>query len=170
MVALSVGLPVAAPAQQAGLSEADIKAGCLYNFVKFVDWPAQALPPNSPTITVGVMGNSPVGTSLDTLNGKSVRGKTLVIRRVRDPRDGTSCQLLFVSAPESDRFRQAVDALRSASVLTVGEAEGFARSGGVINFTREGNRVHFEINPDAAARARLNISSQLLKLARIVRG
>jgi hypothetical protein len=158
-------------AQQAGLSEADIKAGCIYNFVKFVDWPPQVLPPNSPTITIGVLGSSQVGNSLDTLNGKSVRGKTLAIRHVRDPRDGTGCQVLFVSEGDTGHFRQAAEALRGAGVLTVGEAPGFAGAGGgVINFTREGNRVRFEINPDAATRARLNISSQLLKLARIVRG
>src|SRR5262249_17935769 len=112
-----------------------------------------------------------VGNSLDTLNGKSVRGKTLAIRHVRDPRDGTGCQVLFVSEGDTGRFRQAAEALRGAGVLTVGEAVGVAGAGGGgINFPREGNRVRFEINPDAATRARLNISSQLLKLARIVRG
>jgi hypothetical protein len=58
--------------------------------------------------------------------------------------------------------------LKDASVLTVGETEGFAARGGIINFYIEGNRVRFEINPDAAHRSGLKISSQLLQLGKLV--
>jgi len=150
------------------LSEADIKAGCCYNFMKFVDWPAQALAPNSPTITIGYLGENAVAASLRTLNGKSVKGKTIVVRPVANPRDAAGCQMVFVSATDT-RARQVLDALRNTSVLTVGETPNFLQSGGIINLTREGSKIRFEINPDAATRAQLNISSQLLRLARIVR-
>jgi hypothetical protein len=54
-------------------------------------------------------------------------------------------------------------------VLTVGDSDGYAARGVIANFYLEENRVRFEINREAAVRARLGISSQLLKLARIVR-
>jgi hypothetical protein len=53
-------------------------------------------------------------------------------------------------------------------VLTIGDTEGYAEQGVMVNFYLEDNMVRIEINIDAARRAGLNISSQLLKLARIV--
>jgi len=61
-----------------------------------------------------------------------------------------------------------VRGLKGSSTLTVGEAEGFAVLGGIINLTVEGNKVHFEVNRLAADRAGLRISSRLLSLAKIV--
>ena len=58
--------------------------------------------------------------------------------------------------------------LGSGPVLTVGEMPEFAEKGGVIRFKVEQDRIRLEINVAAAARSRLRISSQLLKLARIV--
>jgi hypothetical protein len=77
--------------------------------------------------------------------------------------------VLFISGSEQDRMRQILDALRGSSILTVSEVKGFAQNGGMINFYIQQDKVRFEINPDAAERGRLNLSSQLLRLARIVR-
>jgi hypothetical protein len=150
--------------------EYEIKAAFLYNFVKFVDWPAQALPDNSPNVVIGVLGANPFGRALNTINGRSVKGKTLVVRQVSSAQDAQNCHMLFICPSERDRLRAILDALRNDSVLTVGEMKGFAESGGIINFTLQNDRVRFEINPAAAERARLTISSQLLRLAKIVRG
>lgn len=62
-----------------------------------------------------------------------------------------------------------LNSVSGRKVLTVGEFEGFAKRGGMINFIIVDNRIAFEINIDAARRAGLSISSQLLKLAEIVR-
>jgi hypothetical protein len=73
--------------------------------------------------------------------------------------------------PESEE-RGAADLLRKAGslpVLTIGEHDGFAAAGGVIGFVVRDDRVQFEINPDAASRADLKVSSRLLQLATIVR-
>ena len=53
-------------------------------------------------------------------------------------------------------------------MLSTGDGEGFAQSGGIVGFTTRDNRVRFEINLARADEARLKISSQLLKLATIV--
>ena len=160
----------AAAGQQGGAREApareyQIKAAFLYNFVKYVDWPGAG----RSTITIGVLGKNPFGSALETLNGKVANGKTLAIRHLAGLQDARGVDVLFVSASESDHVRQIIDAVLQQPVLTVGEVGGFAQSGGIINFTSEGNRVRFEINPDAAERAGLKISSQLLRLAKVVR-
>ena len=76
--------------------------------------------------------------------------------------------ILFICDSEKDRLPQILKSLESAPVLTVGEMSDFAERGGVIRFKVEQDRIRLEINVAAAERSRLRISSQLLKLARIV--
>ena len=153
-------------------NEYAIKAAALYKFISFVDWSPQALPESSPTVTVGVLGKDPFGSALDVINGKTARGKRVVVKRLSSLQDLENVQILFVSASEAGHWKQITDAARGAGILTVSETKGFARSGGVINFTTENNRLGMEINTDAAEHSRLKISSQLLglKVTHIIRG
>jgi hypothetical protein len=149
---------------QTGTSrEYRIKAACIYNFVKFIEWPPQA---DRDSIGVCVLGKEAYDAAMNTIHGKSVAGKTLVVRPFTAVRDLRNCQILFVSDAEKDRWRSIAEAVRNSSILTVGESEGFVRSGGIINFLTQSNKLRFEINPAAAERAGLRISSQLLKLSR----
>ncbi len=151
-------------------TEAEVKAAFIYNFARFVEWPPQAFPSGDTPLTIGVVGGQPVADALDQLTrGKTIDGRRLSIRRVSvDNLDG--CQILFIGASEKGRTNEILDRLRDASVVTVGETSGFIQSGGIIGFVIENNRVAFEINAGAAKRKHLKISSQLLKLAKNVRG
>lgn len=151
-------------AQSASQREYEIKAAYLYNFIKYVDWPSYG-----DTITIGVLGGNPFGPALAPLNGKIVKGRRLVVRELDSVRDAQKCQIIFVSASERQRLQEIFETLRSARVLTVGETQGFADGGGMINFIEENNKVRFEINAGAARRTGLNISSELLKLAKLVK-
>jgi uncharacterized protein DUF4154 len=151
-------------AQSASQREYEIKAAYLYNFIKYVDWPSYG-----DTITIGVLGGNPFGPALAPLNGKIVKGRRVVVRELDSVRDAQKCQIIFVSASERQRLQEIFESLRSARVLTVGETQGFADGGGMINFIEENNKVRFEINADAARRTGLNISSELLKLAKLVK-
>ena len=91
-----------------------------------------------------------------------------MVRQVSNAEQAKICQVLFVAASERKRAAAILPDLKASSVLTVGESEGFAAEGGVINFKVEGGRARFEINTNAAERARLRISSKLLSLAEIV--
>lgn len=148
--------------------EYSIKAAFLYNFARYVDWPQQALPANG-DLVIGVIGKDPFGPALNSLRGKNAKGRNLVVRHFDTPREAARCHVLFIPASERPRLEQIMDAVRNESVLTVSDMSGFARSGGIINFKSEDNRVRFEINPGAAERAKLTVSSQLLKLAKVVR-
>ena len=158
-----------ARAQTEPPSEYQVKAAFLYNFVKFVEWPVDTFADPGAPFVLGVLGEDPFGSVLEqTLKGKTVNGRALVIRGVKQGKDLRTCHILFVSSSEIRHLDQILESLKGSSVLTVGEMERFAQSGGAVNFVLEQNRVRFEINPEAAARARLRISSKLLALARIV--
>jgi hypothetical protein len=161
--------PTEIRAQSASQREYEIKAAYLYNFINYIDWPAGALPAAGGTITIGIVGENPFGSALDPLNGKQIKGRTLVVKQVSSPKDLEQCQIVFVCASEKSRLGEILGQLKDARVLTVSEIEGFAAQGGIINFVSERNKVRFEVNPDAAKRTGLTISSELLKLAKLVK-
>ena len=166
--ALAATLPQAQP-QSEPLTEYQIKAAFLYNLAKFVEWPGDPLSDSQAPIVLGIVGEDPFGKALDAvILGKTVNGRGLVVRRLGRGGDLRTCRILFISSSEKRHLAQILESLKGSSVLTVGEADGFVQSGGVIQLLLEESRVRFEINPDAAARARLKISSKLLALARIV--
>ena len=159
----------ATPADMAVAREYQVKAIFLFNFVQFVTWPAAAFPdPHSP-ITIGILGDDPFGPFLEeAVRGEVIDGRSLTIKRFQGIDEVSASQVLFVSKSETGRLRQILAALQGTSILTVGETEAFARQGGMINFITVDNKVRYEINVAAARRANLDISSKLLRLAKIV--
>ncbi|MGC8784070.1 MAG: YfiR family protein [Armatimonadota bacterium] len=150
--------------------EAEVKAAFLYHFTSYVEWPASAFASNSSPFVIGVLGKSEVFPPLqNVVRGKNWNGRSFVVRHVDTAKEMRECHILFIADTEAKRLPQILEILDDAPVLTVGESEGFAQKGGMINFFIEQNRVRFEINPDAAKRVRLTISSKLLHLAKVVR-
>ena len=143
-----------------------LKAAFLLHFTSFIGWPDGAL--GNDTIEVGILGQDPFGKALDTIDGKVVQGRTIVVKRSRSVKDLKSCSVLFIARSEKSRLRQIFSELGDRPVLTVSEMEDFSRKWGVINFTTAGNRVRIEINNAAAKRAHLRVSSRLLRVAKLV--
>lgn len=160
-------LPAHGGAQAA--NEYQVKAAFLFNFAKFVEWPAESLSGDSP-FTVGIIGDDPFGGVIDqAMNGKVINGRQIQLKRIKWGQNLRECHILFISSSEKKKIAQIVDTLRGASTLTVGECDAFAQQGGMINFIMEDNRVRFEINTAYAEQAGLKISSKLLTLAKTVR-
>jgi hypothetical protein len=165
---LAVGAGTAR-AEGATSKEYQIKAACLLNFARFIQWPAAAFTEPAAPVVVGVLGDDPFGDALEqTFRDESVDGRPFVIRRSRQVEDLKNCHMLFVSRSERDRVPGILAALGTARVVTVSEIDGFASRGGTLNFYVESGKVRFEINADAAGQKGLVISSQLLKRAKIV--
>ena len=151
--------------------EHDVKAAFLYHFAQLVDWPVGAAAPGAPFV-IGVVGPDPFGSALDqALGGKFVRSLPIRLRRFGSVSalERARVHVLFVGGSDAGLHERALNGVSGRPVLTVGESDGFAERGGMIGFrvTREG-RVGFDINARRAEQAGLRISSQLLKLARIV--
>jgi len=157
------------PVNSANSSEYLIKAGFTYNFAKLIQWPASAFPtPNSPVV-IGILGADPFGGTLDeVLAGKTVNGRDLVVKHLKWGADLKGCNILFVSSSEVLHLDEVFHLVKGLPILTIGETPNFARRGGIINFIIEDEKVHFEVNVEAAKEADINISSRLLTLARIV--
>lgn len=150
--------------------EYQVKAAFIYNFAKFVEWPSHAFAGPADPITICVLGQDSVSNPLqEVVMGKEVGGRPLLVRQLSDGRQAGVCRILFVSSSERRALSTLLAGAHLSGVLTVGEAEGFTRQGGMINFKIEGGRVRFEINADAAQQEGVHISSKLLSLAQSVR-
>jgi len=160
-------LPAEEPAEP---KESQIKAAFVFNFTKFVEWPAARFAAADSPIIIGVFGKSPVAQQLpDAIKDRKVNGRGIVFKPIEKIEDTKSVHLLFVPASADSEVVELLKVMKGTSVLTIGESEVFAKAGGMINFVREGDKVRFEINTDSAEQAGLKISAQLQKLAKSVR-
>jgi hypothetical protein len=159
----------AATAQIPLAHEYQIKAVFLFNFAQFVDWPPQAFAGTQSPLVIGVLGEDRFGTYLDeVVRSETVNNRPLVVERFQRTEDIRECQVLFISDSEAGRLDQILAGLKGRSILTVSDTDGFSRSGGMIRFVTENNRIRLRINLAAARSAGLTISSKLLRPAEIV--
>lgn len=158
------------PAQQTKASESAVKATYLYNFSRFVQWPADAASTKVDSFSICVFGEDPFGPVLDTiLSGESIGGKAVVAKGVTKLQDASDCRVLYISASEESRLKEILGSVDRAGVLTVSDIPQFSLRGGMIQFVFVGNRVRFEVNLSNAQAAGLTLSSDLLKVAVAVR-
>jgi hypothetical protein len=150
-------------------SEYQVKAAYLFNFLKFVQWPADAFQDSLAPMVIGIVGDDPFGEALpQVVLGKTVQGRDLVIRKYHIGEDLRGSHILFISASEKKRLPQLLAGLHGSSVLTVADMDHFIESGGMIQLLIENSRVRFAVNAGATNQARLKVSSKLLSLARTV--
>lgn len=168
LLAASLGFVAPAKPQQGKPQEYTVKAVYLYNFGRFVEWPADSL--KSPSFSICILGQDPFGPTLDsTLAGESINDRKLFAKRIASPRDALACQILFISDSETARLKEILLAVQKSPVLTVSDVPNFAATGGMIQFVVTENKVRFSVNLSAAEKAGLTLSSQLLKVAMDVR-
>ena len=150
-------------------TEDQIKAAYLFNFLKFVEWPGDALADPEGKWVIGVVEDSPVGGELKLLvEGKSVEGRALLVKKFGVTDNLCGCNILFVSASKEKHIPSILNVLQGSSVLAAGDIEHFIGDGGMFQFVTEGGRVRMDIDVGATGRARLKVSSKLLTLAQAV--
>jgi hypothetical protein len=150
-------------------SEYAVKAAYLFNFARFVTWPPSAFADPSAPLMICILGIDPFGTALDAMiANETVEGHRLAARRLAEPEEIAGCQIVFVTA--SVDGAGIVRALHDRPILTVSDAEAFAEGGGMVGFRIEHSTVKITVNTDALRRGGLTMSSQVLRLARIVPG
>ena len=143
-------------------------AAFLLRFPQFVEWPDAVLEGRD-DLEICVAVPDPFGRNLEQMaQGEQLSGRRLTTRRVDSPRGLERCHVLYVSSM-AERSSALLAAAADRPVLTVGETSDFLDHGGII-YLLVGPNVRFEVNAEAAARAGLRLSSQLLDLAVSVRG
>jgi hypothetical protein len=148
------------------LVEQKIKAGLIYNFLKYTQWPSAA--PHS-TLVVCMLGGDPFDGQLAPMAGRTVSQRSIELRVTKDASDTAGCAVVIVRADHRSAWEGARKSLAAKEILTFADFDGFTAEGGMVEFTRVDDRVSVKINTDAVAAARLKIDDRILKLASVVR-
>ena len=153
---------------ESGVSrEYTMKAAFIYKFTKFIQWTPESFPDDRDPIILTIIGRDPFGKAIDSLHGRNVKGRKIFVKRIIRIEDIEKSHILFISQSEKERLPALLQATKDLCVLTIGDMEGFSGYGGIINFFMVENSIRFEINVAAAQQAGLEISSNLLTLAKI---
>ena len=151
----------------AGNTQDLIRAAMVYNFCKFVQWPETNKPDH---LVLGVMSDGFAVPDFSSIDGKSVRDLSLEVRTVSSRHELAGCNLLFIAdtldVPLQDAFAES----RNESILTISEIEDFCTQGGIIQMVPRRGKMRFFINRQAADDAGITLSSQLLKMVKLVEG
>jgi YfiR/HmsC-like len=147
------------------VTEPALKAAFIYNFAKFTNWPDEV--PNAQPFVMCVLGDTAVGDALErTVSGRVIDGHPVVTSRVDAAASKRGCHILYVSGVTASEAGTLVAGLRDGPVLTISDIAGFTDVGGIAQFFFDQGQLRFRIRLESAKRARLQISSKLLTLAK----
>ena len=150
-------------------TEYDVKTGFIYNFANFVSWPPTAFKDKDEDLVLCLVSDTPAADALFKLNDQTIRGRKIKVISYSQESCLDASHILYIATQDRNLVQKLLGIARERNILTIGEIEGFTQMGGVINFFEEKNRLRFKVNIDAAKRAGLTMSSQLLGSAQIYR-
>ncbi len=149
--------------------EYELKAEFLERFTRFIKWPDGHRSGPAVRFVIGITGIDPFGDNLERRARRwLIQGRQVEIRRVHPDDDLRGIDMLFISSSEKGRLEQILEQAAVLPILTVGDTAGYGGRGVIINFYLEEDTVHFEINQQAVGLSGLEVSSRLLKNARLV--
>lgn len=156
---------------QPPVSEYSVKAAYLFNFGKFVRFTSAEGVESRPTFDLCIIGEDPLGRSLDEITAnEKLDGKPVRVARLKSAEEARGCGIAYISAAEGSRVDSDLQALRGHEVLTVSDSNDFLRHGGMIQFVNVAKHVRFAVNLEAAHKAHISLSSELLRVAISVNG
>jgi hypothetical protein len=169
LAALLCLLPTFAVAADQPVDAGQMKAVFVINFLRFVDWPPSHVAAARAPLVVAVLGDRAFIEELRAYaSGQSVDGHAIEVKAVEKPQDARGAHLLFIGASESANLASILEIAETSALLTVGDTDGYARAGVILNLYTADSRVRIEANPAAATRTGLRLSAHLLRIARIV--
>lgn len=165
-VAVALGAGAATAARAQALSDAQLRARFLLNFLRFTEWPEEGGRGARAPLALCVLGSAdPLAGALDELKAATAAGRHIEVRGPVSAEEAGQCQLLYVPDSELRRMAGARDAIGKRPVLIVGESESVLDRGGMIGLRSVDRRLAFVVNLGPARRAALNFSPQMLHAA-----
>ena len=152
---------------QLQLSEQKIKAGLIYNFLKYTEWPSEKMARPAAPLVVCILGTGdPFDGYLQPIEGRTVNQRIIKLRHLSSTADAEGCNMLFIGSDEQAQWPALHGFLANKSILTVADFSGFSHAGGMIEFGTEDNRIQVWLNIEAVTSAHLRIYDSLRRLAK----
>lgn len=139
----------------------------LYQFARYVDWPAGK---GEQEFVIGIYGESGVTPLLEAIAGtKKVKDATMRIKVIERAADISDCHLLFVPQESTGMLPELSELAGAAQTLIVTESPKGISKGAVISFIEVDQRLNFELSIEAAQTQGFKVSNALLQLAASVK-
>ncbi|MEP7256980.1 MAG: YfiR family protein [Flavitalea sp.] len=149
--------------------EYQLKAVFLFNFTQFTEWPADSFHSDSEPLVIGIVGENPFGAYLESIvSGEMKGGHPVVVKYYKDEEDAGTCHVLFFHIKDPQRRKEIIEGATDKNILTVSDDAAFLKEGGMVRFFTSSNKIKFQISLNACKKARLELSSKLLRVADII--
>ncbi len=144
-----------------------VKAAIIFKITRFVHW--SDVKSTNKVLDLCVMGDAALFSELKTTEGKRSKGFEIKVQQVDESQQKMSeCELLFLGENARLSTSNLAKKLANETILSVSDRGGFAKEGGMIQLKERGGRIRFTINLKATRASGLDISSQLLGLAKLI--
>jgi hypothetical protein len=169
VVAIALLADTSSPCQQTAYRPALVEAELVERFTQFIDWPPDRLAEKDGPFVLGLLGRNEVEPAIEKLARERFFKKHRVeVRRLEGPEGAEACHAVWIGGSADAQLAAVLARTTGKPILTLGDTEGFAQRGVMINLRRESSHIAFEINLDEARKSGLKFSSRLLALGKIV--
>lgn len=156
-----------APGVLAGDEERKLEAVFIGRFASYIEWPVKG----HEKFVITLLDDNPFGTLLDDLyQDKRIHGKPIELRYATKLEQVGNTDVLFITLSTVAARQAAIAHAQKNGILTIGEAKGFAASGGIIQLDFVEQKARIKINHDAAVKSGFKIGAPLLSIATVLRG
>ena len=139
-----------------------VKALFIYNFTKYIEWPAEAK--NGPFI-IAVLGETPLFDQLvANTSTRKVSMQDIVVKKYTKVSEIEKCHILFISHDKVGFIKEAQSRIKYWFTLLITDSPGMINEGAGLNLTNSNGKQSFEINTQYLDQRRLVYSAALLSL------
>jgi len=167
LILTAIMAPSAVAAERV-LSEYQVQAAYLINFIRFTSWPPSAFRDEQQDIVIGILGEDVFGATFDAIDGRYIANRRLQVLRLREGDNAQGCHLLYISGSEGRVLKQILAGLHGKAILTVSDLDNFATAGGMIEIKKVDDKIQLLINVNVIRAAGLQLRANLLKIATLV--
>lgn len=158
------------------LYEQKIKAGLVYNLIKYTEWPKTTATPanqvkaggNGNSLKICIFGDDPFDGYLSPLQGRTAQHAVISIAHVSIIPQTESCSVIIVHRNQREHLQRLFKFLQGKNILTISDIEKFSELGGMVELARHEEKIALHINKESVDSAKLIIDARMLKLAKIV--
>jgi len=150
-----------------------IKTAFVFNIAKFVTWPENVHALRPQTLRICFYRKDFLQRAFNSIHGKRVRERQVERKTIEHTSDSNLCDVLLVPQSQLARFEDESAQLARQPALVIADLTTMRNSprvfrGVTMNLVRQGKSIGFEVNLTDVKHRGLSMSSELLKLARII--
>jgi len=153
----------------------EVRAAFLFNFLKFVEWPAATFAEDGSPFRICMFGDIGSKKIFNKLSQQEAKSRGIEIdysgvdnSSIPSPESLTACHIVYLGFMQTEMSKQVLEAASNQPILTVSIIDSFIENGGMITLVTQGKKNVLQINLTAAQSADLKISANMLDVAQII--